>query len=127
MRKIILNIIDTVGKGNVPWSKAREVTFTELESKLLRDTCANELNDQFTNNSWKSLVKSLKAITRDNPNVLRGVASSLIQKGIFQTDGKGADEFELTELGSKALVLHLDTMKVNDELTFLDVACRDFK
>ena len=65
MRKTILNIIDTVGKGNVSWSKAREVTFTELESKLLRETWANELNAQFTNESWSSLVGSLKAITRD--------------------------------------------------------------
>ena len=107
MSKTILNIIHRVGKGNVPWSKAREVTLTKLESKLLRETWANDLDEQFTNGSWISLVGSLKAITRDNPNVLRGVASSLIKKGIFQAWG---DEVELTELGSKALVLHLDSL-----------------
>lgn len=127
MKKTILNIIDTVGKGEVSWSKAREVTFTELESKLLRETWSNYLNDQFSNGSWESLVGSLKVITRSNPNVLRGVASSLIKKGIFQTDGIGSNECWLTELGSKALVLHLDSIKFNDELTFLDLACKDFR
>ena len=124
MSKTILNIIHRVGKGNVPWSKAREVTLTKLESKLLRETWANDLDEQFTNGSWISLVGSLKAITRDNPNVLRGVASSLIKKGIFQAWG---DEVELTELGSKALDLHLDSLKINDELTFLDFGCKSFK
>ena len=124
MRKLILNIIDTVGKGEVSWSKAREITFTELESKLLRQTWSNDLNQQFVNESWESLVGSLKVITRSNPNVLRGVVSSLIKKGIFQA---WDDEVVLTELGSKALVLHLDTIKVNDELTFLDLACKDFR
>ena len=124
MRKLILNIIDTVGKGEVSCSKAREITFTELESKLLRQTWSNDLNQQFVNESWESLVGSLKVITRSNPNVLRGVVSSLIKKGIFQA---WDDEVVLTELGSKALVLHLDTIKVNDELTFLDLACKDFR
>ena len=124
MRKLILNIIDTVGKGEVSWSKAREITFTELESKLLRQTWSNDLNQQFVNESWESLVGSLKVITRSNPNVLRGVVSSLIKKGIFQA---WDDEVVLTELGSKALVLYLDTIKVNDELTFLDLACKDFR
>ena len=124
MRKLILNIIDTVGKGDVSWSKAREITFTELESKLLRETWTNDLNEQFGNGSWSSRVGSLKVITRSNPNVLRGVVSSLIKKGIFQA---WDDEVVLTELGSKALVLHLDTIKVNDELTFLDLACKDFR